>query len=327
MKRKSVSIIIPSYNGQELLGKFIHTVIAASEQYGNCEIIVVDDGSIDNSVDLLKVKYPTVKVIALEKNTGFGGAINNGVSNSKGEIVILLNNDVQVDSNFIEPLVEHFNNKLVFSVVAKGLVPDRNMENESVTRLEFRDGFLELIVAGSAEPEIQYEETCTVSHACAGFSAYDRKKFIELGGLDDIYSPFYWEDADLGYKAWRRGWWVLYEPKSVVYHFRHSTTRKITDRSYVEMIYLRNKLLFTWVNILDEEILFQHCSRLNQYIKKSGEPFKTAYYQALKKIMVVFKKRKDRSPDYLLNDKEILTLSANLKFPEAACDIRDKMNR
>ncbi|OHE56483.1 MAG: hypothetical protein A2Z47_04165 [Thermodesulfovibrio sp. RBG_19FT_COMBO_42_12] len=327
MGSRSVSIIIPSFNGQELLEKFIPTVIAASEQYGNCEIIVVDDGSKDNTIEFLKIKYPTVSIMALQNNSGFGNAINNGVAISKGDIVILLNNDVKVDCNFIEPLVEHFNNELVFSVVAKGLVPDRSMENESVTKLEFRDGFLELLVAGSAEPNIKYEETCTVSHSCAGFSAYDKKKFLELGGLDDLYSPFYWEDADLGYKAWRRGWWVLYEPKSVVYHFRHSTTRKLTDRHYVEMIYLRNKLLFTWVNILDEKILLQHCNRLNQYIKESGEPFKTAFYEALKKIMVVFKKRKDISSNYLLNDMQILTLAANLKFPNVACNIRKTMNK
>lgn len=327
MRNKLVSIIIPSFNGKELLETFLPTVIEASEYYGDCEVIVVDDGSTDESVGYLKARHPKVKIIGFEKNTGYGNAVNTGVENCRGEIVILLNNDVKVDKNFVSPLVKYFEDNLVFSVVAKSLLPDKDMANESITRLEFKNGNMELLVPGVADSSVNYEEPCTVSHACGGFSAFAKGKFIQLGGLDDLYFPFYWEDADICYRAWKRGWWVLYEPQSIVYHHRHGTIRKMIDSTYVDRIYIRNHLLFTWKNITDEEILIEHFRWLNSYIKDAHEPFKTGFYEALKKMMVVLKKRKEQCSDFLFKDRDVLILSSNLRYPDEALNMRKKIEK
>ena len=80
-----------------------------------------------------------------------------------------------------------------------------------------------------AEPEIRQLYPCF--YGGGGSCAFDRRKFLELGGFDEILKPFYLEDTDLGYMAWKRGWKVLYQPASVVYHEHRGTIGKTFQRS------------------------------------------------------------------------------------------------
>jgi GT2 family glycosyltransferase len=185
------------------------------------------------------------------------------------------------------------------------------VKNESVTKLEFKDGFLNLVQPGLLFPEAAYDEVCTVTHACGGFSAFDREKFLGMGGFDDLYYPFYWEDVDLCYRAWKRGWWVLYEPKSIAHHKSHATIDKTYHQEYVAMLHVRNKLLFTWKNLTDPELLIEHVHGLNSYFHQAPEPFKQAVYEALKKIYDVLHKRSTFHEDKSLSDREVIELSAN----------------
>ena len=112
-----VSIIIPNYNGEEILGKTVDSVVEAADTYqGKCEIIVVDDASQDGSVKLVAEDFPVVKVVRHEENKGFSEAVHSGVRSSAYEIIILLNSDVRPDANFIAPLVRWFDREDTFSV-------------------------------------------------------------------------------------------------------------------------------------------------------------------------------------------------------------------
>ena len=84
-----------------------------------------------------------------------------------------------------------------------------------------------------------------------GSCAFDRRKFLELGGFDELLKPFYLEDTDLGYLAWKRGWKVLYQPASVVYHEHRGTIGKRFSEAYIQSVLKKNFLLFTWKNIHD----------------------------------------------------------------------------
>ena len=82
-----------------------------------------------------------------------------------------------------------------------------------------------------------------------GSCAFDRQKFLELGGFDELLAPFYLEDTDLGYMAWKRGWKVLYQPRSVVYHEHRGTIGKRFREEQIQAVLKKNFVLFCWKNI------------------------------------------------------------------------------
>ena len=82
-----------------------------------------------------------------------------------------------------------------------------------------------------------------------GSCAFDRRKFLELGGFDELFRPFYLEDTDLGYQAWKRGWKVMYQPASVVYHEHRGTIGKKFSAAQIDAVLKKNFILFCWKNI------------------------------------------------------------------------------
>jgi len=120
---KQVSVIIPSFNGKELLEEYLPSLKTALEPYsGASEILIVENGSTDETVSFLNRNYPEVRILKNSVNKGFGPAVNWGVREAKYDIVLLLNNDIRVDKDFIAPLARHFDDPAVFAVVSKSLV-------------------------------------------------------------------------------------------------------------------------------------------------------------------------------------------------------------
>ena len=91
-----------------------------------------------------------------------------------------------------------------------------------------------------------------------GSCAFDRRKFLELGGFDPLLAPFYLEDTDLGYQAWKRGWKVLYQPRSVVYHEHRGTIGKRFTEAQIQAVLKKNFILFAWKNIHEWRRLASH---------------------------------------------------------------------
>ena len=91
-----------------------------------------------------------------------------------------------------------------------------------------------------------------------GSSAYDRHKFLELGGFDEILKPFYYEDTDLGFMAWKRGWKVLYQPRSVVFHEHRGTIGRKFSPQYIQGVLKKNAVLMVWKNIHSRRMLLTH---------------------------------------------------------------------
>jgi len=117
MKEIKVSVIIPAYNEEKSIGRIIKDVDQIfSDNYKNYEIIIVDDGSTDTSVQFIEKNYPFVRTVAHHKNRGFPFAVNTGVKEAKGEIIYILNSDVKVTNGFLEPLMAHFDRDDVFAV-------------------------------------------------------------------------------------------------------------------------------------------------------------------------------------------------------------------
>src|SRR5277367_1101193 len=122
----AASIVIPNWNGRDLLAKYLPSVIASTEDHPGSEVIVVDNGSDDGSAAFLRERFPQVRVLALERNLGFGGGSNAGFRAAKNDIVVLLNSDMRVERRFLAPLLEAFVDETIFSAACQIFFSDPN---------------------------------------------------------------------------------------------------------------------------------------------------------------------------------------------------------
>ncbi len=244
---KAVSVVIPSWNARDLLEKYLPHVIQALAGNQDHEIIVVENGSTDGSAEFLREHFPSVRVLAQDRNLGFGGGSNAGFRAARNDIVVLLNNDMRPEPGFLKPLVDGFADEKVFAVSCQIFFgdPTKLREETGLTQGWWENGSLR--VRHRDDPAIRDLYPCF--YGGGGSCAFDRRKFLELGGFDDLLAPFYLEDTDLGYQAWKRGWKVLYQPRSIVYHEHRGTIGKRFSKSQIDTVIQKNILLFCWKNI------------------------------------------------------------------------------
>lgn len=255
-RTRSASLVIPNWNGRDLLEKYLPSVVTAMAGDPANEVIVVDNGSADDSVAFLKEHFPTVRVVALPENLGFGGGSNAGFRAAKNDIVVLLNSDMRVAPDFLQPLLDGFHDEKVFAVSCQIFFSDpaKNREETGLTQAWWRNG--KLGVRHRIDDDVQDLFPCF--YAGGGSSAYDRRKFLELGAFDHLLRPFYLEDTDLGYLAWKRGWKVYFQPRSHVWHEHRGTIGKKFSAGYIQSVIMKNFLLFTWKNIHEWGRLMGH---------------------------------------------------------------------
>ena len=242
-----VSLIIPNFNGADLLRKNLPAVLAAAESYGGTwEVLVVDDASRDASLQVLAAEFPQVTPIVHQRNQGFAAAVHSGLAAAAHDYLILLNSDVRPDHDFILPLVQHLAYPEVFSVTPLVVDGQERPGEESWRCYRLRRGRLRLEEWGARIPSRPVETL----FASGGSMAVTRTRFNELGGFLPLFQPFYSEDADLGLRAWRRGWRTLLEPASRVIH-DHAGSANSTQvaRAFVRRIRLRNRLLLEWLHV------------------------------------------------------------------------------
>ncbi len=255
-RNQSASVVIPNWNGRDLLNAYLPSVVTAMTGHPENEVIVVDNGSEDGSVDFLRANFPTVRVVALDTNLGFGGGSNTGFAAAKNDIVVLLNSDMRVEPDFLQPLLDGFTDKRVFATSCQIFFsdPKRLREETGLTQAWWGNGALRV--------RHRLDNAVTDLFPCfyggGGSCAFDRRKFAELGGFDELLAPFYLEDTDLGYMAWKRGWKVLYQPKSIVFHEHRGTIGKKFTDAQIQAVLKKNFVLFVWKNIHDWKRLLGH---------------------------------------------------------------------
>jgi GT2 family glycosyltransferase len=243
----AASVVIPNWNGRDLLAKYLPSLVVAMQGNPRNEIIVVDNGSSDDSVQLMRDHFPQVKVVALPENLGFGGGSNAGFRAAKNDIVVLLNSDMRVETGFLQPLLDCFTNDKIFSASCQIFFsdPEKKREETGLTQAWWENGGIR--VRHRIDDAVREPFPCF--YGGGGSCAFDRRKFLELGGFDELLRPFYMEDTDIGYLAWKRGWRALYQPASIVYHEHRGTIGKKFSAEYIQSIVLKNFLVFTWKNI------------------------------------------------------------------------------
>ena len=265
-----VAIVIPSWNGADLLRECLPSVIAAAQACDfACRVYVVDDASSDDTATLVHQQFPQAEYLHLSERVGFGRACWAGVMASSSDVIVLLNNDVWVEVTAIQHLIRpHFDVRpSLFATGAHVLSWDRQSIYSARIACAFQQGTFRFSIC-SQEPSEQSIPRPTL-YAGGGMGAFRRDTFIQLKGFDSLYEPFYFEDVDLSYRAWKQGGEILYVPSSLMIHKHSATIRRHFDPSYVKTIKIRNYLLFTWKNIADTRWRLQHAGYLSVRILKS----------------------------------------------------------
>lgn len=308
----SVSIVIPSWNGKALLQRFFPSVIEACKSYdGESEIIIIDDGSTDGTKGFICENYPQVRLIRLSSNQGFCHACNLGMKEARGDIVVLLNNDMLVEKDFLMFLLGHFENEKVFGVRPglKWLEDKTDFDfNSFFIGLRWKWGLIELPMLKVQNRKISRYISCI----SGGAGAFDRNKWLEMGGFDESFSPFYYEDVDISYRAWKRGWIILYEPHSHVYHLPSSTIRRLFSPNYIEEISERNRYFLVWKNIRNPLFILYHLFFIPLRILISFLPTQSyklkGFLLALKRLKRIIKARYREKECSVRTDCELFNL-------------------
>ncbi|MFQ3549575.1 MAG: glycosyltransferase [Armatimonadota bacterium] len=243
----NVEIIIPNYNGAELIRKFLPSVIEHSE---NAIITIVDDKSKDDSIDVIKAEYPDINLIEKPTNTGFSETVNVGINQSNAEYILLLNTDVEIVVPIIKTLIDTISQDDVFSVCPSIIRPLFNNHDESNQKFIWHHGMF----FNDCKPTPKETSEILFSTACCAL--YKKEMLDKLFGFEKIFLPYYFEDSDLGYRAWKRGWKSLVNPKVYVHHLHSQTISKNPMRKK-DRVVSRNRLFFIWKNFEDKKMQLQ----------------------------------------------------------------------
>jgi len=209
------TIIIPNWNGMKYLENCLFSVL--HQEGSTAEVIVVDNGSEDESVSYIKKNYPMVRLIEFRENTGFCKAVNAGIQAASTEYVLLLNNDTKADKNFLQHMERRIGqSENIFSVSAKLL-----SMNEPAFVDDAGDYYCALgwaFAEGKGKKDgAAYSHTRKIFASCGGAAIYRREIFEKIGYFDENHFA-YLEDIDIGYRAKIYGYINVFEPSAIVYH-------------------------------------------------------------------------------------------------------------
>lgn len=263
MSEPLISAIILNWNGIKVIEACVNSIL--NQTYKNIEIIVVDNASADNSLNLVRNKFPQIKIIANSKNLGFGGGNNQGIMQAKGKYILMLNNDTRLEPNCLEELKKCIEKDDKYAACACKILLEYSddlidaagitvaVDGHSIGR-----GRLAPADAFDKEEEIFFASDC----ACLF-----RKSMFEEIGLYDADFFAYADETDLGWRARLVGWKAIYNPRAVVYHRHSASTGNYS--AFKAFLVERNRI---WVSLKNFPVIF--------LIKGVGSTGKRYFYQA-----------------------------------------------
>jgi GT2 family glycosyltransferase len=274
----SISIILVNYNGADVLIDCLNSLEKFIPQ-DNCEIIVVDNNSQDNSVDILNDKFPHIKLIKLPKNVGFGSGNNAGAKVAKGEFIFLLNTDTILESNILPHLIELMSENPDVGIIGpKLLFPDKSFQISFSPEISIKGEFTARKLHKNAENknklhiiEEDFQDIKEVDIVVGAAFFIRADLFNLLGGFDEKFF-MYFEESDLCQRVRNKGYKVLYTPHVSLIHIRGYSVNKISNKMAVEyrrsQIYYYHKHRSMWeILLLRIYLLFKF---LSEYLKTSN---------------------------------------------------------
>lgn len=249
-----ISFIIVNYNGKHLLEGCFNSLKKLKYPHEQIEIILVDNGSKDGSIEFVKNKFPKVKIIRNETNEGFAKPNNDAAKIAQGEYLALINNDMRLDENWLNDMLETLESCNDEKYVCVG----SRILNWDGSKIDFIGGGINFYGFGYQDDysidvktaEKKYTQDKDILFACGGAMLIDRKVYLEAGGLDEDYFAYY-EDADFGWRLWILGYKVRLCVKATCYH-KHNATSKSFNTHKKNLLFERNALYTVFKNYSDD---------------------------------------------------------------------------
>ena len=290
-----IDIIIPNWNGERMLADCLHSL--SMQTFSGFRIIVIDNGSVDGSVALLKTKFPQVQVYRFDENRGFTIAVNKGIREGAAPWILLLNNDMEVAPDCLENLrlaIEKYQDHQFFA-----------LKMLNFHQRDLIDGAGDAVLRGGVGYRLgtmqrdsgYYNVDRDTFGACAGAALYKRELFEEIGVFDaDFFA--YLEDVDLNLRARRRGMQCRYVASAVVYHIGSATsgskinnlTIRLSTRNNFSVL-LKNYSLWMFIRFLPSIIVYQLMWALFSCIKGRIVPYCKGIGQAVMTSAKFIRKR------------------------------------
>ena len=228
-KKLKVAVLVINYNGKHYLRECLESL--KNQTYKDYDVYVVDNGSVDISVEYVKGHFPWVKIIAFRENLGFAKAYNEAIKKVDADLVALLNNDTRVDRKWLQELVNAIlEDGLIAAVGSKILLYDNpQLLNHAGAKITPIGGGFDIGLYRQDASEYNIKKP--VGAVCGAAMLVKKDVFLEMGGFDDDFFA-YFEDTDFCWRAWLYGYKVIYVPTSVVYHkfggsWGHSSPEKV----------------------------------------------------------------------------------------------------
>ena len=268
------------------------------------EIIVVDNGSTDDSVAAVRREFPTVRIVENPENRYIFG-LNDGLAVARGRYVAFCNNDMVVEPDFLEAMVACLEGEDVFAACARILQPD-GRDQGSRTAGIWKHGLL------FYEPLPHADTVTDCFFAVGGQSLFRRDRLLELGSIDELLWPMYHEDIELSYRAWKAGWRVVYAPEAVCHHLGSQTSARVFTGVELRSFVRQNELLTVWKNIDDPGLLLQHAAwlgpRLLRAAVRGDRATLVGFGHALRRLPQAVAARREARRTARRTDREVLAL-------------------
>lgn len=255
--KKSISIVIPNYNGRHLLLAYLPFTIAAIEQAETTyELIVVDDCSKDDSVEFIKTNYPDIKLLVNAENKGFSYSCNQGIQAAQYELILLLNSDVKLTPDYFEHQWKYFSQQDTFGVMGRII----DMEGDHIQDAARVPKFNGLKLKTDYFYYTDNKDDRLYTFYLSGANALiDTAKLKEIGGFYELFSPFYCEDMELSIRAWKLGWKCYYEHNAICRHQLSASTKNYQTAKWVKSVYYRNRFYLHAIHLNGLALLAWYC--------------------------------------------------------------------
>ncbi len=294
MKKYPISIIIPVYKNYEMFFKYLEL---NKKYFEGCEVIIMNDYPQENITKPVKKILMDAIVVNNERNLGFAGNVNRGVLKSTNDYVFLMNSDVVLKDNSFLMSLKHF--RTYKDLFAVGFAQaEKNGKIVGSNRTFFEKG----LINHSHQLVTSHKSLTTNFWAEGGSSIFKKSIFMKLGLLDNLYNPFYWEDIDLSYRAWKAGYKILFDQNIKVEHHHESTIGKYFSKSKIIKTAFRNQLIFHWKNLTDRDLIIKHLVNIPRFI------FFPGFFEALIRLPKILQARKKTVRLFVKTDKEIMDL-------------------
>ena len=307
---KLISVVVLNYNGIHHLDGCLSSL--QKQTYKNYEVIVVDNGSKDGSQEFVKTNFPFASLVCLDQNYGFCKGNNEGIKVSKGEYVVLLNNDTFVESEWLKNLYVCINSDEHIGFCASKMILYNNREFLDSAG----DGFAICGAGykrGHLEKASEYIKDEYVFGASGGAVIYKREMLDKLGLLDEDFFAIY-EDVDLSFRAQIAGYKCKFASKAVVYHKVNATIGAMSDfyvyhgQRNAEYVYFKNMPGKLMIRTMFPHLLYNFLAFGYFLLKGKGLVFVKAKFDFLRNFKTVLQKRKRIQAEKTVDDSSLLSL-------------------